>query len=234
MNETVYINFFRPQEEIRDQRDIQRDIENIALGANEVAELMTAKPGPEIVGPSAEQREEIRNIGKHDNAHWNPPEIADNGRAAVLAAQRKKREKKLKAKKLTVEEFTSYFRDFADLDERQRESTDNRCKKVTDENNIFYPESNIYMNSLGTENKPHIAVDLSVLTTSGLFFKSDSEIPHSIKNQVKQKSFGKLRLERTKKEEDEEDALFAEDTKGNKEADCLSWLLTFSGFKCME
>ncbi|CAI2350707.1 unnamed protein product [Caenorhabditis sp. 36 PRJEB53466] len=220
----------RDEDEIN-EHVLQRNFEDIALGADEVPELMTGAAQEQLVGPSAEMREEIRNIGKVDNAHWVPPEIADQEKAAVL--QRKKREKKAKGKKATIDEYVHYFRDIPD-EEREREGTDAKCHKIADERNTFLSESQIYMKTLGQEHKPHVALDLSTFTTSSLFAKIDSQVPPPIRSLVFQKSFGRVKLERVTNRRTEEEEFYMEDNKGNKDADFLSWLLTFNGFRCME
>ncbi|CAL2040648.1 unnamed protein product [Caenorhabditis brenneri] len=198
------------------EQDNQRAIEAAALGDRELAELMTTEAPPQLVEPTVEMREEIRNVGKVDNAHWVPPDIADQEKQAAVLAQRKRREKKSK-KKATIEDFLGYFRDIPD-DELEREMTISKCAKTNDEKSTFLSEQQLYLPTLGSENKPHVAFEMGVLSNSGLFFK---------------KSYGKIRLERTKQQTAEED-IFVEDSKAISNSDCLNWLMTFSGFKCME
>uniref|UniRef100_A0A8R1DUP3 Condensin complex subunit 2 n=1 Tax=Caenorhabditis japonica TaxID=281687 RepID=A0A8R1DUP3_CAEJA len=152
------------EQEAFDENVRQRNIEDIALGADEVPELMTGSAPEQLVGPSAEMRDEIRNIGKHDNAHWLPPEIANKERQDLLIAQRKKKEKKTKSKKVTVEEYVHYFRDISE-EELEREETIVKCEKIMDEKSIFLSEQQVYLPTLGTENKPHVALDLTTLTS---------------------------------------------------------------------
>lgn len=203
--------------EERNEQDVQRELEDIALAADEVAELMTSAPPPQLVGPSAEMREEIQNIGKNDNAHWVPPVVGDQERQAAVTAQRKRREKKAKSRKATVEDFVHYFRDIPD-DEIEREITAAKCSKIADEKSTFLSEQQLYLPTLGIENKPHVAFEMGLLGNSGMFFK---------------KSYGKIRLERVKNQKAEQD-LFIDEARGNKDSDCLNWLLSFSGFRCME
>lgn len=204
-------------EEERNERAIERDIEKIAIGPEEVAELMTSAPPKQLVPPTAEMRDEIRNIGKNDNAHWIPPEVADAEKQAALVAQRKRKEKKLKNKKVGVDDFIHYFRDIPD-DELQREMIPSKHSKIADEKNTFLTAQQLYMPTLGNEHKPYVAFEMGLLGNSGLFFK---------------KSYGKIRLERTKVQKSNEE-MFPDDHKVNADSDVLNWLLTFNGFKCME
>ncbi|PIC34653.1 hypothetical protein B9Z55_014245 [Caenorhabditis nigoni] len=203
--------------EVRNEHDIQKGFERIALGNDEVAELMTSAPPEQLVGPTAEMRDEIRNIGRNDNAHWTAPEIADQEKFNAVAAQRKRREKKSKSRKATVEDFVHYFRDIP-IDELEREMTAAKCIKIADEKSTFLTEQQLYLPTLGLENKPHVAFEMGLLGNNGLFYK---------------KSYGKIKLERIKQYKNEQD-IYIDETKGNKDSDCLNWLATFSGFKCME
>uniref|UniRef100_A0A1I7TX56 Condensin complex subunit 2 n=1 Tax=Caenorhabditis tropicalis TaxID=1561998 RepID=A0A1I7TX56_9PELO len=203
--------------EVRDELAIEKEIEKIALGPDEVAELMTSAPPKQLVKPTAEMRDEIRNMGKTDNAHWVPPEIADREKEEAELAQRKRRAKKAKSKKASVEDFVHYFREIPD-EELEREITRTKSSKIADERSTFLTEQQLYLPTLGVENKPHVAFEMGLLGNSGLFYK---------------KSYGKIRLERTKAQKDSEN-VFASDLKKNSNSDCLNWLMSFSGFKCME